>query len=31
VLTARDVVALEPRGSARVVRFEDGGELARTR
>jgi thioredoxin reductase (NADPH) len=28
VLTARDVVALEPRGSARVVRFGDGGEIA---
>ena len=27
VLTAREVVALEPRGSARVVRFADGGEL----
>jgi thioredoxin reductase (NADPH) len=28
VLTARDVVALEPRGSARVVRFGDGSEVA---
>jgi thioredoxin reductase (NADPH) len=28
VLTARDVVALEPRGSARVVRFGDGSEIA---
>jgi thioredoxin reductase (NADPH) len=28
VLTARDVVALEQRGSARVVRFDDGTELA---
>jgi thioredoxin reductase (NADPH) len=28
LLTARDVVALEPRGSARVVRFADGGEVA---
>jgi thioredoxin reductase (NADPH) len=28
VLTARDVVALEVRGSARVVRFGDGSEIA---
>ncbi|GAA3110487.1 response regulator [Pseudonocardia yunnanensis] len=28
VLTARDVVALEARGSARVVRFGDGSEIA---
>jgi thioredoxin reductase (NADPH) len=28
VLTTRDVVALEPRGSARVVRFGDGTEIA---
>jgi thioredoxin reductase (NADPH) len=28
VLTARGVVGLEARGSARVVRFADGGELA---
>ncbi|TWP47038.1 response regulator [Lentzea tibetensis] len=28
VLTTRDVVALEPRGAARVVRFGDGTELA---
>src|SRR5215207_2719985 len=28
LLTTRDVVALEPRGSARVVRFGDGTELA---
>jgi thioredoxin reductase (NADPH) len=28
VLTARDVVGLEPRGSARVVRFGDGTEIA---
>jgi thioredoxin reductase (NADPH) len=28
VLTARDVVGLEARGSARVVRFGDGGELS---
>ncbi|MFC5749579.1 FAD-dependent oxidoreductase [Actinomadura rugatobispora] len=28
VLTARGVVALETRGSARVVRFEDGSEIA---
>jgi thioredoxin reductase (NADPH) len=28
VLTARDVVALEARGSARVVRFGDGTEIA---
>src|SRR6266496_607370 len=28
VLTARTVVGLEARGSARVVRFDDGGELA---
>jgi thioredoxin reductase (NADPH) len=28
VLTTRDVVALEPRGSARVVRFGDGSEIA---
>ncbi|MGD9528454.1 FAD-dependent oxidoreductase [Pseudonocardia sp.] len=28
VLTVRDVVALEPRGSARVVRFADGSEIA---
>jgi thioredoxin reductase (NADPH) len=28
MLTTRDVVALEPRGSARVVRFGDGSELA---
>jgi thioredoxin reductase (NADPH) len=28
VLTTRDVVALEPRGSARVVRFGDGTELS---
>jgi thioredoxin reductase (NADPH) len=27
MLTARDVVALEPRGSARAVRFDDGTEL----
>jgi thioredoxin reductase (NADPH) len=27
VLTARDVVGLEPRGSARVVRFSDGTEI----
>jgi thioredoxin reductase (NADPH) len=28
ILTARDVVGLEQRGSARVVRFDDGSELA---
>ncbi|HWB35486.1 MAG TPA: FAD-dependent oxidoreductase, partial [Rugosimonospora sp.] len=28
ILTARNVVALERRGSARVVRFADGGEIA---
>jgi thioredoxin reductase (NADPH) len=28
VLTARDVIALEARGSARVVRFGDGSEIA---
>ena len=28
VLTTREVVALEPRGSARVVRFGDGSEIA---
>ncbi len=28
VITTRDVVALEARGSARVVRFDDGGELS---
>src|SRR5438874_11134813 len=28
VLTARDVVALEARGSARVITFSDGTELA---
>ena len=28
VLTARDVVGVEARGSARVVRFGDGGEVA---
>jgi thioredoxin reductase (NADPH) len=28
VLTTRDVVGLEARGSARVVRFGDGGEIA---
>ena len=28
LLTTRDVVALEPRGTARVVRFDDGTELA---
>jgi thioredoxin reductase (NADPH) len=28
LLTTRDVVALEPRGAARVVRFGDGTELA---
>jgi thioredoxin reductase (NADPH) len=28
VLTARDVIALEVRGSARVVRFGDGSEIA---
>ncbi|WP_205864502.1 FAD-dependent oxidoreductase [Planosporangium mesophilum] len=28
VLTTRDVVALETRGPARVVRFNDGGELS---
>jgi thioredoxin reductase (NADPH) len=28
VLTVRDVVALEARGSARVVRFSDGSEIA---
>src|SRR4051794_2296700 len=28
VLTARDVVGLEPRGSARVVKFGDGTEIA---
>lgn len=28
MLTARGVVALEPRGSSRVVRFADGSELA---
>ncbi len=28
VLTARDVVALEARGSARVIRFGDGSEIA---
>ncbi|GAA3046263.1 FAD-dependent oxidoreductase [Actinokineospora globicatena] len=28
VLTTRQVVALEPRGAARVVRFDDGTELA---
>jgi thioredoxin reductase (NADPH) len=28
MLTTRDVVGLEQRGSARVVRFEDGSELA---
>jgi thioredoxin reductase (NADPH) len=28
VLTARDVVGLDVRGSARVVRFDDGAELA---
>src|SRR2546421_5992213 len=28
VLTTRDVVGLEPRGSARVVRFDDGTELS---
>ena len=28
VLTARDVVALEARGSARVVRFGDGSEIS---
>jgi thioredoxin reductase (NADPH) len=28
ILTTRDVVGLEQRGSARVVRFEDGTELA---
>ena len=28
LLTAREVVALEVRGSARVVRFGDGGEIA---
>jgi thioredoxin reductase (NADPH) len=27
VLTARDVVGLEPRGSARVVHFDDGSEI----
>jgi thioredoxin reductase (NADPH) len=27
MLTARDVVSLEPRGAARVVRFDDGSEL----
>jgi thioredoxin reductase (NADPH) len=27
VITTRDVVGLEPRGSARVVRFDDGSEL----
>ncbi|OLB67462.1 MAG: fused response regulator/thioredoxin-disulfide reductase [Actinobacteria bacterium 13_2_20CM_2_72_6] len=28
LLTTRDVVGLEPRGSARVVRFDDGTELS---
>ncbi|MBP2336678.1 thioredoxin reductase (NADPH) [Saccharothrix coeruleofusca] len=28
LLTTRDVVGLEPRGAARVVRFDDGTELA---
>jgi thioredoxin reductase (NADPH) len=28
VLTARDVVAMEARGSARVIRFDDGAEIA---
>jgi thioredoxin reductase (NADPH) len=28
LLTTRDVVALEPRGSARVLRLADGGEVA---